>query len=165
MLYFTWQLMNDQHRRGSKPKCWRRFENASWQVNHVLPCLLTSCMHFRKRRAWFTLEWRHNGRDGVSNHQLHHCLLHFADQRKQQSSASLAFGTGDRWPVNSPHKWPGTWKMFPFDDAIMLSDVWRHSLIGYVTFWIARSVQHTSCLPRQHSWRQRPQFPDLLLIY
>ena len=39
-----------------------------------------------------------------------------ADQRKHQSSASLAFVWGiHRWPVNSPHKWPVTRKMFPFD--------------------------------------------------
>ena len=43
-----------------------------------------------------------------------------ADQRKNQSSASLAFVRGiHRGPVNSPHKWPVTWKMFPFDDVIM----------------------------------------------
>ena len=43
-----------------------------------------------------------------------------ADQRKQQSSASLAFVRGiHRGPVNSPHKWPVTRKMFPFDDVIM----------------------------------------------
>ena len=36
-----------------------------------------------------------------------------ADQRKHQSSASLAFVRGiHRWPVNSPHKWPVTRKMF-----------------------------------------------------
>ena len=38
-----------------------------------------------------------------------------ADQRKHQSSASLAFVPGiHRWPVNSPHKGPVTRKMFPF---------------------------------------------------
>ena len=43
-----------------------------------------------------------------------------ADQRKYQSSASLAFVRGiHRGPVNSPHKWPVTRKMFPFDDVIM----------------------------------------------
>ena len=43
-----------------------------------------------------------------------------ADQRKHQSSASLAFVRGiQRSPVNSPHKGPVTWKMFPFDDVIM----------------------------------------------
>ena len=43
-----------------------------------------------------------------------------ADQRKHQSSASLAFVRGyHRWPVNSPLKGPVTRKMFPFDDVIM----------------------------------------------
>ena len=43
-----------------------------------------------------------------------------ADQRKHQSSASLAFVRGiHRWPVNSPHKGPVTWNMFPFDDVIV----------------------------------------------
>ena len=43
-----------------------------------------------------------------------------ADQSKHQSSASLAFVWGiHRGPVNSPHKWPLTRKMFPFDDVIM----------------------------------------------
>ena len=37
-----------------------------------------------------------------------------ADQRKHQSSASLAFVWGiHRWPVNSPHKGPETRKMSP----------------------------------------------------
>ena len=43
-----------------------------------------------------------------------------ADQRKHQSSASLAVVRGlHRGPVNSPHKWPVTQKKFPFDDVIM----------------------------------------------
>ena len=42
------------------------------------------------------------------------------DQRKHQSSASLAFVRGiHRWPGNYPHKGPVTRKMSPFDDAIM----------------------------------------------
>ena len=44
-----------------------------------------------------------------------------ADQRKHQSSVSLAFVWGiRRWPVNSPHKWPVTRKFFTFVDVIML---------------------------------------------
>ena len=43
-----------------------------------------------------------------------------ADQRKHQSSASVAFVRGiHRWPENSPHKGPVTGKMFSFDDVIM----------------------------------------------
>ena len=42
------------------------------------------------------------------------------DQRKHQSSASLAFVRGiHRWLVNSPHIRPAMRKMFPFDDVIM----------------------------------------------
>ena len=42
------------------------------------------------------------------------------DDRKRQSSASMAFMRGiHRWTVNSPHKGPVTRKMFPFDDVIM----------------------------------------------
>ena len=45
-----------------------------------------------------------------------------ADQRKRQSSASLAFVWGiHQWPVNSPQKCTVTLKMFPFDDVIMWS--------------------------------------------
>ena len=40
-----------------------------------------------------------------------------ADQRKHQSSASLAFVRGIH--RNSPHKGPVTQKIFPFDDVIM----------------------------------------------
>ena len=43
-----------------------------------------------------------------------------AHQSKHQSSASLAFVWGiHRGPVNSPHKWPVTRKMLPFDYVIL----------------------------------------------
>ena len=55
---------------------------------------------------------------GISIVYLAVCLG--ANQRKHQSSASLAFVRGiQRSPVNSPHKGPVTRKMFPFDDVIM----------------------------------------------
>ena len=62
-----------------------------------------------------------------------------ADQRKHQSSASLAFVRGiHRAPVNSPHKWPVTRKMFPFDDVIMLISMGPSQLRQIVTKnWIA----------------------------
>ena len=43
-----------------------------------------------------------------------------ADHIKHQRSASLTFVRGiHQWLVNSPHKRPGTRKMFIFDDVIM----------------------------------------------
>ena len=51
---------------------------------------------------------------------VHLTVCSGADQRKHQSSASLAFVGGiHRLPVNSPHKGRVTRKMFPFDDVIM----------------------------------------------
>ena len=45
-----------------------------------------------------------------------------ADQRKHQSSVSLAFVRGiHRGPGTSPHKGPVTRKVFPFDDVIISS--------------------------------------------
>ena len=70
--------------------------------------------------AILSLQWRHNGRDGVSNRQPYHCLLNRLFRRRSKKT-SLAFVQGiHRWPVNSPHKWPVTQKMFLFDDVIML---------------------------------------------
>ena len=61
-----------------------------------------------------------------------------ADQRKHQSSASLAFVWGIHWsPVNSPHKWPVTRKMFPFDEVIMLEVIaWEseHPLLWCIIY-------------------------------
>ena len=70
-----------------------------------------------------------------------------ADQRKYQSSASLAFVRGiHRGPVNSPHKWPVTRKMLPYDDVIVNR--------GYVP----------RCLPRCRI-RSRCKFRSLNQMY
>ena len=52
------------------------------------------------------LQWRHNGRDGVSNHQPHDCLLNRLFRHRSKKASKLRI-TG-RWPVNSPHK--GQWR-------------------------------------------------------
>ena len=59
-----------------------------------------------------SLQWRHNGRDSVSNHQPHDCLLKRVFRCRSKKHQS-------RGPVNSPHKWPVTRKLFQFDDVIM----------------------------------------------
>ena len=57
-----------------------------------------------------------------------------ADQSKHQSPASPAFVWGiHRGPVNFPHKWPVTRKMFPFDDVIMSYD--RHLKVAHSEIW------------------------------
>ena len=55
------------------------------------------------------------------------------DQRKHQSSASLASVRGiRRWPVNSPHKGQVTGKLLTFDDAIMTYKM----LLSLTVVWV-----------------------------
>ena len=73
-----------------------------------------------------------------------------ADQRKLQNSASLAFVRGiHQGPVNFPHKWPVTWKMFPFDDVIMeLNNFHSRIVIWNIICWIAATLSHPQYVNR-----------------
>ena len=80
-----------------------------------------------------------------------------ADQSKHQSSASLAFVWGiHRGPVNSPHKWPVSRKMFPFDDVIIVCSQLKSSQCLNVTVWIelqyvlGHNLPHSDTRIRHH---------------
>ena len=77
-----------------------------------------------------------------------------ADQRKHQSSASLAFVRGIHWwPLNSPHKWPVTQKMYPFDDVIILImqlEGWRVVSFHFLE-QIGHIVKESNCI-----WAMEP---------
>ena len=79
-----------------------------------------------------------------------------AEQRKYQSSASLAFVRGiHRWP----HEGPVTRKMFPFDDVIMISNRFSLYLIKYFNI-----IKHccTTFLIIKSSWsRVTPFWVDM----
>ena len=87
-----------------------------------------------------------------------------ADQRKHQGSASLAFVRGiHRRPVNSPHKWPVTRKMFPFDDVIMFLT----RIIQYI--WDTVDTPSTNLEPRENSFgalakcSETPHYTDVIM--
>ena len=90
-----------------------------------------------------------------------------ADQRKHQSSVSLAFVRGiHRRPGNSPHKWPVTRKMFPFHDVIMISSMLFNWLVPCHTLTkenitaitcMGRSVMRDNISP---PWRQGQDTED-----
>ena len=76
-----------------------------------------------------------------------------ADQRKHQSSVSLAFVRGlHRWPVNSPHKWTVTRKMFPFDDVIMIHTPVRHCPLPRYASVLRQSSQTTETIATTPRW-------------
>ena len=69
------------------------------------------------------LQWRHNGRNIVSNHQLHDCLLSRLFRRRSKKTSKLLV-TGlcagnSPGLVNSQHKWQVMRNMFPCDDVSM----------------------------------------------
>ena len=93
-----------------------------WQANFEY-----STKHSVTRES---LLWRHNGCNGISNHQLNDCLHNRIFRRrskKTSSAASLAFLREiNRWPVNSPHKRPVKQKMIPFDIVIRMIQVFDY---------------------------------------
>ena len=71
-----------------------------------------------------------------------------ADQRKNQSSASLAFVRGiHRRPVNSPHKCPVMRWMIPFDNGIMVTPV-----VAWLTSHWTPNVEYNEL----HAWKNGP---------
>ena len=91
----------------------------------------------------YALRWRHNGSiaSQITSLTIVYSVVYSgAHQRKHQSSASLAFVRGiHRSPVNSPHKWPVTRKMFPFDDVIMARLV-LHYRVALTLFFVILPV-------------------------
>ena len=97
----------------------------------------------------FPLQWRRNGRDGVSNHQPHDCLLSRFFRRRSKKTSKLRV-TG-LWVRNSlvtgefPARWPVTRKMFPFDDVIMFN----HSFLYGVIPELRPTIDVASYIPLQ----------------
>ena len=81
-----------------------------WTVHSVY----ATCAFYGIGRC--TLQWRHNERDGVSNHQGLDCLLNrlFRCRSKKTSKLRVTGLCEGNSPVNSPHRGPLTRKMFPF---------------------------------------------------
>ena len=110
---------------------------------------------YRQTKLWKEFSCRYNdvimspmASQIISLTIVYSTIFQGADQRKHQSSASLAFVRGIRqWPGSSPHKWPVTRKMFLFDDVIM----WFHHLDDTTLLPLVRHIAtpgSTHCDPR-----------------
>ena len=78
-----------------------------------------------QKEEFSALQWRHNGHDGLSNHQPHPCLLNRLYRRISKKTSKLCV-TGlcvRNSPVTGefPHKWPVTRKIFPLDYIIIVA--------------------------------------------
>ena len=100
-----------------------------WRVERrKIPRLPRSLDHYSAHIV--TLQWRHNERDGVSNHRRLGCLLNRLFRRKSKKTSKLHVTglcegnspwTGEFPAVTGefPAQKPVTRNMFPFDDVIM----------------------------------------------
>ena len=94
-----------------------------------------TCVHLYTKSFWYfvrhgmqyipqdkTLQWRHNGRDSVSNHQPHDCLLHRLFRRRSTKASKLrvtGLSAGNSSETGEfPAKMAG--------DAEIVSIWWRH---------------------------------------
>ena len=78
----------------------------------------------------WTLQWRHNGRDSVSNHQPHDCLLNHLFRRSSKKTSKLC-GTG-LCAGNSPLT--GKFPAQMASNAENVSIWWRHHEVKFL--WI-----------------------------
>ena len=110
-----------------------------WQCS-TLPMITkqSTCRLFR-----YTLRWRHNGRDGVSNHQPRHCLLNSLFGRSSKKTSK--FRVTGLCAGNSPGT--GEFPAQMASNAEYVSIWWRHHEIGCCQ----RPVSISRCrLSRKH---------------
>ena len=120
-------------------------------------CYFTFYAHFRcvvVYSLWVaSLQCRHNGHDGVSNHQPRHCLLNRLFRRRWNETPKtpchwpLVRGI-HRWPVNSPHKWPVTRKISIWSLCDNWEGTWR------TVDWHTASVDDCDGALRKAKWQQ-----------
>ena len=99
------------------------FEFISTMGTPTPNCLQPTLIHKMMRRHLITMtsQWVGCRLKSSASRLSTQPFIRAQIRKKHQSPASLAFVRGIHWgPVNSPHKWPVTRKMFPFDDVIML---------------------------------------------
>ena len=53
------------------------------------PCVRHLLLFLTNTQWIFALQWRHNDRDGVSNHQPHDCLLNLLFRRRSKKTSKL----------------------------------------------------------------------------
>ena len=122
------------------------FRCRQWQIQRqqtrlifLFQCTLQMTWTYQKKslKTWFgcltswALRWRHEGRDRVSNHQPHDCLLNRLFRRRSRKTLKLRV-TG-LCAGNSP----GTGE-FPAQMASNAENVsiwWRHHGYGCLTSW------------------------------
>ena len=134
-----------------KPKAWQAISLNTQRPWNMGKNLHNDLKTLRRKRL--TLQWHQSGRESVSNHQPHHWLLNRLFRSRSKKTWMLPVtGLCAGGIHRSPHKWPVTWKMCPFDDDIMT----RHWPFGF--YWSPN--KGSVMLYLLTAWTNRPKHED-----
>ena len=126
-------------------------------IRYMLDCTFLCCA----LSTVLPLQWRHNGRDGVSNLQPHHCLLNRLYGRRSKKTSKLHVtslcagnspGTGE-FPaqmVSNAENGSIWWRHHAFNVSNTLNADVRYA----VTTNVARYLVDKRPLPVKQSWLQ-----------
>ena len=98
--------------------------------------------------TWFLLQWRHNGRDSVSNHQPHDCLLNRLSIRRSKKTSKLHV-TG-LCEGNSPGT--GEFQAQMVSNAENVSIWWRYH-VKVNELWFSRTYNKLFCSTNKYLLR------------
>ena len=116
----------------------------SWiNVNLVLCRLLASQ---RYNKLIYSLQWHHNGHDGISNHQPHDCLLNHLFRHRSKKTSKLR--------VTGLSQVAGE---FPAQKASCTENVsiwWRHHVYSFPNHWY-KDTKMSSPSWISHYWLHR----------
>ena len=112
---------------------WRHYLNQCWLIiNDILWHSIQGSIYLNTHDIG-PIQWRHDERDGVSNHQPHESLRNplFKCRSKKTPKLRVTGLCVGKSPVigEFPAQRPVTWKMFPFDDVIMYQVNFEISII------------------------------------
>ena len=100
--------------------------NGLYYHTFLIVCVSNGYLHYC-RYGSYSLLWRNNGQDGISNHQAQDCLLNRLFRRRSKKTPKLRV-TGicaENSPVTGefPAQMASAAKMLPFDDVIMPENI------------------------------------------
>ena len=128
----TWPVCLSES--GPWPRPWDHWE--PWQQwPTLLDVLGPSAPHTTPGKQ--TLRWHHNGHDGVSNHQPHHCLLNRLVRRRSKTTSKLRVASlcAGNSPVTGefPAQMASNAENVSFDDVIMKWQLGSWSTLVQIT--------------------------------
>ena len=138
-------------------KQWRRWRSIWRHCNALVSLLLAGSSSHGDNEVYLqwiprALQWRHNERNGVSNHQrldyLLNCLFRLKSKKTSKVHVSGLCEGKHQWPVDSPHKRPVTRKCFH-----LVTSSWHGLvLLCFVMAMSAVFFPYPCALQWRHNW-------------